>query len=347
MNKNEHLFSFYGSQKVRRCNNCLEMEGDHYDFCHTRESLLEDCKELFERLRTAEQERDQYKAELSNARNEMEGISWPHNESIRLLKEAGVDFNGAHGESITYAIKNVMSEIASLRAQLKAAQEQGPFAEIIAVEETKPYNNIECYSRKYTLKYFDHCYKPALGKVGDKLYAAPIPAQQSPAVAVPNSWDEQAYKSACDSLEQWKSRALEAEILLERIRNDMAPTHMGEPLIAVAPCRQVSIPDGWKLVPIKEDVEMRSAGFNCCDVTALKVTEIWAAMVNSSPEPPVIPSPRITEQDAQFADVQNLELVIARLEQIRGNEFDDDVKPILADEALVCARALLDKLSNQ
>lgn len=52
-------------------------------------------------------------------------------------------------------------------------------------------------------------------------------------------------------------------------------------------------------MPIKEDVEMRSAGFNCCDVTALKVTEIWAAMVNSSPEPPVIPSPRITEQDAR------------------------------------------------
>lgn len=46
------------------------------------------------------------------------------------------------------------------------------------------------------------------------------------------------------------------------------------------------VPDGWKIVPVKEDVEMRSAGFSCCDVTALKVTEIWAAMVSAAPEPP-------------------------------------------------------------
>lgn len=53
----------------------------------------------------------------------------------------------------------------------------------------------------------------------------PKPAAQT------DGWDAEAYKSACDGLEHWRARAEEAEKALERIRHDLSPTHMGEPVI--------------------------------------------------------------------------------------------------------------------
>lgn len=68
------------------------------------------------------------------------------------------------------------------------------------------------------------------------------------------------------------------------------PMHDGQKLYASpVPAQQaeVSVPDGWKLVPIKETMDMRGAGFNCCEVTVLKVVEIYAAMIDAAPEPPL------------------------------------------------------------
>lgn len=240
----------------------------------------DEVKDICLRLKAAEQERDQYKekyceAEIDseNYRNLLEGA----NETIKGLKidldvaikqrDGLANFNPdwdrleAAQESLREHMQLLLDknvELESLRAQLKAAQEQEPLCEVVQLNQDR-YLSLTCIG----------AVKP---QVGDKLYAAPIPAQQSPAapnasmvnllrkvwthgfdaenyddidfcneitiaqsddsnqspaVVVPNSWDEQAYKSACDSLEQWKSRALEAVILLERIRNDMAPTHMG------------------------------------------------------------------------------------------------------------------------
>lgn len=47
-------------------------------------------------------------------------------------------------------------------------------------------------------------------------------------------WDAQAYATMRDEVEYWKRRALEADEALERIREDMSPTHMGEPLIPLS-----------------------------------------------------------------------------------------------------------------
>ncbi len=59
-----------------------------------------------------------------------------------------------------------------------------------------------------------------------------------------------------------------------------------EPLLLEISSQLQQSPAGWKLVPIKEDVEMRSAGFSCCDVTVQKVCEIWSAMLAAAPTPP-------------------------------------------------------------
>lgn len=48
----------------------------------------------------------------------------------------------------------------------------------------------------------------------------------------------------------------------------------------------VAVPDGWKLVPIKETMDMRGAGFNCCGVRLPKVVEIYAAMIDAAPSYP-------------------------------------------------------------
>lgn len=80
-------------------------------------------------------------------------------------------------------------------------------------------------------QWFDEIYYSHENRI---LYACPIPAQQSQAVAVPDDWDSQAYQSMCDNLEHWKSRAVEAENLVEKIRNEMSPMHMGEPVITSA-----------------------------------------------------------------------------------------------------------------
>lgn len=49
------------------------------------------------------------------------------------------------------------------------------------------------------------------------------------------TWDDQAYKNLADEVEYWKSKAADTEAMLERIRDDLGPTHMGEPLLSEPP----------------------------------------------------------------------------------------------------------------
>lgn len=56
-----------------------------------------------------------------------------------------------------------------------------------------------------------------------KLLAA-APAQEG-------GWDALAYATMRDEIEYWKRRALESEAALERIQEDLSPTHMGEPVL--------------------------------------------------------------------------------------------------------------------
>jgi len=46
MSKRAHMFVSFGQPAIRRCNWCFEIEGQHGESCHTRESLLEDFKTL-------------------------------------------------------------------------------------------------------------------------------------------------------------------------------------------------------------------------------------------------------------------------------------------------------------
>ena len=61
----------------------------------------------------------------------------------------------------------------------------------------------------------DNCVKPAHAALGGSEHVV----------------DAALYRSACDSVEEWKARALEAEQALERIRLDESPTFMGEPVV--------------------------------------------------------------------------------------------------------------------
>lgn len=127
------------------------------------------------------------------------------------------------------------AENARLRAEIDAANAQEPsWYEIHIPVNEKP----------DLLKSLSECHESYHAKA-IRHYARPIPAQQSPAASVHGNWDEEAYKSVCDNLEQWKSRAIEAEDLLERIRNDMAPTHMGEPVISDETVNQALIAAGY------------------------------------------------------------------------------------------------------
>ena len=179
---------------------------------------------------TAEQERDQYKDGCNKKQKYIE----------RLIKEN----------------TGLSDDLESLRAQLKAAQEQGPVAVLFHQPDDPSDSSI-----------FDHT--PA--RHGSRIhlhrqssenwaclpvFAAPIPAQPSPAVAVP---------------------------------------------------------DGWKLVPESLDSTMRDVGcavrvtcgfdsederiFTTCNKS--EIQRIWDVILSVAPEPTVIPSPRITEQDAR------------------------------------------------
>lgn len=76
----------------------------------------------------------------------------------------------------------------------------------------------------------------------DRGYAAIATLESQPAPEQPGaSVDATLYRSACDSVEEWKARALEAEHALERIRLDESPTFMGEPVIPEQPAAQ-----GWR-----------------------------------------------------------------------------------------------------
>jgi len=46
MSRRQHMFISFGQPAIRRCNWCLEIEGEHGEGCHTRESLLEDVQAL-------------------------------------------------------------------------------------------------------------------------------------------------------------------------------------------------------------------------------------------------------------------------------------------------------------
>lgn len=60
----------------------------------------------------------------------------------------------------------------------------------------------------------------------------PAPA----AVAGGEHWDAMAYKAACDAVEEWQRRALDAEATIQRMTDafnaENGPTHMGEPVLA-------------------------------------------------------------------------------------------------------------------
>lgn len=66
---------------------------------------------------------------------------------------------------------------------------------------------------------------------------APQPAPA--AVAGGEHWDTMAYKSACDAVEEWQRRALDAEATIQRMTDafnaENGPTHMGEPVLAAQP----------------------------------------------------------------------------------------------------------------
>lgn len=88
-----------------------------------------------------------------------------------------------------------------------------------------------------------------------------------------------------DYLEFYESK----EVNEEELKNYLTHGRAFQVYASPVPAQQaeVSVPDGWKLVPIKETMDMRGAGFNCCEVTVLKVVEIYAAMIDAAPEPPL------------------------------------------------------------
>ena len=54
---------------------------------------------------------------------------------------------------------------------------------------------------------------------------------QQPADADTNGWDADAYAKMRDEIMWWKTKAERAEADLERIRHELSPTHMGEPVV--------------------------------------------------------------------------------------------------------------------
>jgi hypothetical protein len=56
LNKKAHSFHHFGDQAERRCNNCSQLESKATEYCHARESLLEDVSMLRQKLEAAEAE---------------------------------------------------------------------------------------------------------------------------------------------------------------------------------------------------------------------------------------------------------------------------------------------------
>lgn len=65
----------------------------------------------------------------------------------------------------------------------------------------------------------------------DAAIAERLARSSQPRPAVPEGWDDQAYASMRDEVEYHKRRADAAESDLSRLQEDLAPTHMGEPVI--------------------------------------------------------------------------------------------------------------------
>ncbi len=215
-------------------------------------------------------------------------------------------FDRPDGKS--YLTKSELKELTTAYRELKKIKEQAPVAEFVTLFST-PKGTVEFLGRvpdrklcdlkegdllykqeaipaqqslaieitKEMIYSFCHAISDAsvteqeFNEVKIGLTAAFSHFQQSPAVAVHGNWDEEAYKSVCDNLEQWKSRAIEAEDLLERIRNDMAPTHMGEPVISDETVNQALIAAGYARDALRYKNELDR----------------------------LLQSPRITEQDAR------------------------------------------------
>lgn len=136
----------------------------------------------------------------------------------------------------------------------------------------------------------------------------------SPVVAV-QEWDEQAYKAACESVEYWKRRFQESENALEKIRNDMAPMYMGEPLITSS---AVAVPDGWKLVPIEPTEDMLDSYeyvggscYSCSQQLASPddVRRVYKEILLSAPTPPSaepISAGTVLQPGIYFVDANNV-----------------------------------------
>lgn len=110
----------------------------------------------------AEQERDQYKERVAYLESAWQAKHLVRKDSIIAKQEKEND--------------RLKSELESLRAQLKAAQDQEPIGHV---------DHSDCDVTGG--ERFIHIYADQDLKIGQKVYAAPIPAQPSPAVAVPDT----------------------------------------------------------------------------------------------------------------------------------------------------------------
>lgn len=117
------------------------------------------------------------------------------------------------------------------------------------------------------------------------LYATPQPAKAQ----VPEGWDAQAYATMRDEIEYWKRKAAESDEALERIANDMAPTHMGEPVINVSRDHQA---DAWlSVVELLNELSpgwITQVGLSAKEAALKTIRELTAS-----------PAPEHSEQDIE------------------------------------------------